>query len=264
MTSTPSTRPPRHVATRYPLYHRPASLKPVPTHFCPGCGHGTAIKLIAETLDALGIRERTVGVAPVGCAVLAYNYLDCDISEAAHGRAAAVATGIKRCLPDRIVFSYQGDGDLAAIGMGETIHAANRGEHIAVIFVNNTVYGMTGGQMAPTTLIGQKTSTSPFGRDQATTGAPIKICELLNTLEAPWHIERVALDGPAGVRRTRKALTTAFQAQMDDKGYSFIEVLSPCPIHMRCTPVEAVGLIKEKMIPYFPLGIYRQNGQSMT
>jgi 2-oxoglutarate ferredoxin oxidoreductase subunit beta len=264
MTVTRSHQDLKHTATRYPLYHRPASLKPTPTHFCPGCGHGTVHKLIAETLDGLGIRGKTVGVAPVGCAVLAYNYLDCDISEAAHGRAAAVATGIKRCLPDRIVFAYQGDGDLAAIGMGETIHAANRGEHIAIIFVNNTVYGMTGGQMAPTTLIGQKTATCPCGRDQVTTGAPIKICELLNTLKAPWHIERVALDGPSGVRRTRKALLTAFQAQVDDKGYSFIEILSPCPIHMRCSPVEAIRLVKERMIPYFPLGILRQNGQSMT
>lgn len=264
MTKAPSRRTPRQTAMRYSLYHRPAALKPTPTHFCPGCGHGIVHKLIAETLETLRIREKTIGVAPVGCAVLAYNYLACDISEAAHGRAAAVATGIKRCLPDRIVFAYQGDGDLAAIGMGETIHAANRGEHIAVIFVNNTVYGMTGGQMAPTTLIGQKTATSPCGRDQVTTGAPIKICELLNTLEAPWHIERVALDGPAGVRRTRKALATAFQAQVDDKGYSFIEILSPCPIHMHCSPVEAVRLVKERMIPYFPPGLYRQNGQSMT
>lgn len=250
--------------TRYPLYRRSPLLKPVSTHYCPGCGHGTVQKLIAETLDTLGIRERTVGVAPVGCAVLAYNYLDCDISEAAHGRAAAVATGIKRCLPDRIVFSYQGDGDLAAIGMAETIHAANRGEHIAVIFVNNTLYGMTGGQMAPTTLIGQRTSTSPCGRDQVTTGTPIRVCELLNTLDAPWHIERVALDSPAGVRRTRKAIGTVFQAQIDGKGYSFLEVLSPCPIHMGCTPLQALSLIREKMTPYFPLGVFRQNGKSMA
>ena len=246
---------------RKAIYRRPAALKSVTTHYCPGCGHGMVTKLLAETLDTLKIRERTVGVAPVGCAVLSYNYLHCDISEAAHGRAAAVATGIKRCLPDRIVFSYQGDGDLAAIGMAETIHAANRGEHIAVIFVNNTVYGMTGGQMAPTTLVGQKTSTSLDGRDQLTAGSPIKICELLNTLDAPWHIERVALVGPAGIRRVRKALGTIFQAQIEDRGYCLLEILSPCPIHLRCSPVEAMGFVKSKMIPGFPLGVFRQEGK---
>jgi 2-oxoglutarate ferredoxin oxidoreductase subunit beta len=221
-------------------------------------------KLIAETLDSLGIRERTIGVAPVGCSVLTYNYLNCDISEAAHGRAAAVATGIKRCLPDRIVFAYQGDGDLAAIGMAETIHAANRGEHLAVIFVNNSLYGMTGGQMAPTTLIGQKTSTSPHGRNQVTSGAPIKVCELINTLDGPWHIERVALDGPAGVRRTRKALATVFQAQVEEKGYCLLEVLSPCPIHQRCTPVESLRFVREQMMRFFPLGVYRQDGKPVV
>ena len=246
---------------RKALFRRPAALKSVTTHYCPGCGHGLATRLIAETLDALNIRERTVGVAPVGCAVLSYNYLHCDISEAAHGRAAAVATGIKRCLPDRIVFSYQGDGDLAAIGMAETIHAANRGEHIAVIFVNNTVYGMTGGQMATTTLIGQKTSTSVGGRDPLTSGSPIKVCELLNTLAAPWHIERVALDGPAGVRRVRRALGTIFRAQVEDRGYCLLEILSHCPIHLRCSPVEALAFVKERMVPGFPLGVFRQEGK---
>jgi 2-oxoglutarate ferredoxin oxidoreductase subunit beta len=232
-----------------------------PTHFCPGCGHGTVHKLIAEALDALGIRERTIGVAPVGCAVMAYYYLDCDISEAAHGRTPAVATGIKRCLPDRIVFSYQGDGDLAAIGMAETIHAANRGEHITVIFVNNSVYGMTGGQMAPTTLTGQKTATTPCGRSAAEAGTPIRVCELINTLEAPWHIERVALDGAAGVRRARKALMTAFRGQMEGKGYSLVEILSPCPIHMRLSPRESLRFLKESMIPSYPLGVFRQEGK---
>ena len=250
-------------ATIRPLYRRPTGLKAKPTHYCPGCGHGTVQKLLAEIMDNLGIRERTVGVAPVGCAVRAYYYMNCDIGEAAHGRAAAVATAIKRCLPDRIVFSYQGDGDLAAIGMAETIHAANRGENITVVFVNNTVYGMTGGQMAPTTLAGQRTSTTPGGRDTAA-GGPIRICELLNALDGPWHIERVALDGPAGVRRTRKALTTAFQAQIDGKGYSLIEILSPCPIHMHLSPEDAMRLVKEQLIPIFPVKVFRQEGKRLV
>ncbi|MEI6515518.1 MAG: thiamine pyrophosphate-dependent enzyme [bacterium] len=256
---SPSRKPSK--TSRRSVYHRPVSLVNKPTHFCPGCGHGTAHKLIAEVLDSLKIREKTIGVAPVGCAVMAYYYLNCDISEAAHGRTPAVATGIKRCLPDRIVFSYQGDGDLAAIGMAETIHAANRGENITVIFVNNSVYGMTGGQMAPTTLSGQKTVTSPCGRDARTMGSPIRVCELLNTLDAPWHIERVALDSPAGIRKTRKALLTAFKGQMEGKGYSLIEILSPCPIHMRLSPMEAVRFVKEGMIPAFPLGVFRMGGK---
>ena len=246
---------------RRSVYRHPVSLVNRTTHFCPGCGHGTVHKLIAEVLDTLDIREKTIGVAPVGCAVMAYYYLNCDISEAAHGRTPAVATGIKRCLPDRLVFSYQGDGDLAAIGMAETIHAANRGENITVIFVNNSVYGMTGGQMAPTTLCGQKTATTPLGRKEETAGPPIRICELLNTLDAPWHIERVALDSPAGVRKARKAILTGFQGQLAGKGYSLIEVLSACPIHIRKTPVEAMTFLKESMIPTFPLGVFRKEGQ---
>lgn len=251
-------------AKRRPIYRRPVSLVNRPNHFCPGCGHGTVHKLIAEVMDTLGIRERTIGVAPVGCAVMAYYYMNCDISEAAHGRTPAVATGIKRCLPDRIVFSYQGDGDLAAIGMGETIHAANRGENITVVFVNNSVYGMTGGQMAPTTLTGQKTTTTPCGREPVTSGSPIRVCELLNALDAPWHIERVALDSAAGVRRARKALLTAFKAQVDGKGYSLVEVLSPCPVHTRMTPLESLRFLKEKMIPAFPLGVFRKEGKPVT
>lgn len=259
-----SPRPPKILSTRRSIYKHPDSLVNRVTHFCPGCGHGTTHKLIAEVLDALGIREKTIGVAPVGCAVMAYYYLNCDISEAPHGRTPAVATGIKRCLPDRIVFSYQGDGDLAAIGMAETVHAANRGENITVVFVNNSLYGMTGGQMAPTTLAGQKTATTPCGRDSTLAGPPIDICKLLNALEAPWHIERVALDGPAGVRRARKALMTAFKGQMDGKGYSLIEILSPCPIHIHKTPVESLAFLKEKMIPAFPLGVFRQEGKIVT
>ena len=246
------------------LYRKPASLTDTHTHYCPGCGHGIVHKLMAEVMDELDIRERTIGVAPVGCAVLAYYYLNCDVTEAAHGRTPAVATGIKRCLPDRIVFSYQGDGDLAAIGMAETVHAANRGENITVIFVNNGVYGMTGGQMAPTTLVGQKTTTSPCGRDPTSMGAPIRVCELLNTLERPFHIERVALDGAAGVRRARKAIRKAFQAQVDQKGYSLVEVLSPCPIHIRRSPAEALRFVKDEMAAYFPVKVFRENGKPVT
>jgi len=249
------------VAQRRVLYRRPQALTDTPTHYCPGCGHGLVHKLIAEVLDELGIRERTIGVAPVGCAVLAYDYLLCDMTEAAHGRTPAVATGIKRYLPDRIVFSYQGDGDLAAIGMAETVHAANRGENITVVFVNNTVYGMTGGQMAPTTLIGQKTATTPCGRDRVSAGPPIRICELLNTLDGPYYIERTALDGPTGVRRTRRALLNAFQAQVAGKGYSLVEILSPCPTYLRRSPVDALRFVRESMTPVFPVRVFRREGK---
>jgi 2-oxoglutarate ferredoxin oxidoreductase subunit beta len=243
------------------LYRRPKALTDVQTHYCCGCGHGIVHKVIAEAVDALDIRERVIGIAPVGCAVLAYFYMNFDVSEAAHGRTAAVATGIKRALPDRIVFSYQGDGDLAAIGLSETIHAANRGENITIIFINNAVYGMTGGQMAPTTLIGQKTATSPKGRDPASMGPPIRICELLNTLGKPYYIERVAIDGPAGVKKTRRAILTALQAQMDNKGYSFVEILSPCPVYQRLSPVEALKFVGNQMASYFPVRVFRQEGK---
>jgi len=243
------------------IYRRPKVLTDAHTHYCPGCGHGIVHKLLAEVIDALGIRERTIGVAPVGCAVLAYCYLDLDMSEAAHGRAPAVATGIKRSLPDRIVFCYQGDGDLAAIGTAETIHSANRGEGIAVIFINNAVYGMTGGQMAPTTMVGQKTKTSPHGRDPDVMGPPIRMCELLSTLDMPYHIERVALDGAAGVRRTKRALRSAFEAQVDNKGYSFVEVLSPCPTYQRSTPVDALKFVGEQMASHFPVRVFRKEGR---
>ena len=243
------------------VYSRPEALTERQTHYCPGCGHGVLHKLIGEIVDELGIREETIGVAPVGCAVLAYLYMNFDVTEAAHGRAAAVATGIKRVLPHRVVFAYQGDGDLAAIGTAETVHAANRGENITVVFVNNAVYGMTGGQMAPTTLVGQKTTTSPAGRDADTMGPPIRMCELINTLVKPYHVERVAIDGPAGIRKTRKALKTAFEAQVHGKGYSFIEVLSPCPTYQRLSPVEALKFVGEQMAAYFPVRAFRKEGQ---
>jgi 2-oxoglutarate/2-oxoacid ferredoxin oxidoreductase subunit beta len=249
--------------TRTLHVQRPASLTPAATHFCPGCGHGIVHRLIAEVIDALGVRERTIGVAPVGCAVSAYHYFNFDVSEAPHGRTPAVATGIKRALPDRIVFSYQGDGDLAAIGTAETLHTANRGEHITVVFVNNAVYGMTGGQMAPTTLVGQKTATSPEGRDPELMGPPIGVCELLCTLQKPYHIERVALDGPAGVLKARKALRTAFQAQVDGKGYTFVEILSPCPIHLRLTPLEAMEFVGKTMTAQFPVRVFRAEGRNV-
>ena len=240
---------------------RPTALSDNATHYCAGCGHGIVHRLIAEAVDRLGIQERTICVAPVGCAVLAYFYFNFDVTEAAHGRTPAVATGIKRVLPDRIVISYQGDGDLAAIGMAETVHAANRGENITVIFINNTVYGMTGGQLAPTTLIGQRTATSPDGRNVDVVGPPIRMCELLNTLEKPYYIARTALDGVQGVRDTRRAITTALQAQVENKGYSFVEILSPCPTYQRCTPEESLDFVGKQMVPYFPIGTYRKEGQ---
>lgn len=243
------------------IYRRPKYLKPAPMHYCPGCGHSTLHKLIAELLEELDIRDRAIGIAPVGCAVFAYNYIDCDFVEVAHGRAAAVATGIKRARPDAIVFSYQGDGDLAAIGLAETMHAANRGENITVIFVNNAVYGMTGGQMAPTTLPGQKTATSPNGREPQTMGYPIKMCELLNTLTRPYHIERVALDGPKGVISAKKAIDKALRAQIEGKGYCFVEVLSPCATYHRMSPRDSLEFVGKKMTEHFPVGVFREKGK---
>lgn len=242
------------------VYKRPAALTKTPMHYCEGCGHSLVHKLLAEVIDELDISDRTIGVAPVGCAVFAYFYLKCDISEAAHGRTPAVATGIKRALPDRIVFSYQGDGDLAAIGMTETIHTANRGENIAVIFINNTVYGMTGGQMAPTTLLEQKTPTCPTGRKASTMGCPIRVCEIINTLDMPYYIERVALDSVQGILRTKKALLTAFRAQMDGKGYSFVEILSPCPTYFRLSPKDSMQFVKNGLSRYFPVRVFRKDG----
>jgi 2-oxoglutarate ferredoxin oxidoreductase subunit beta len=239
------------------LYARPKSLRLEPSHYCPGCGHGILHRVIAELIDELGVREKTVLIAPVGCSVLAYAYIDVDSAEAAHGRAPAVATGIKRVRPDTFVISYQGDGDLASIGTAEIIHAANRGENFTTIFVNNTVYGMTGGQMAPTTLDGQKTATSPTGRNPDTAGHPIRMCELLNTLEKPCFIARTLIDGPAGVRKTKKLIRKGFQYQLDGHGFSMIEVLSPCPTYMRMEPAKAMEHVKQNVSAYFPVEVFR-------
>jgi 2-oxoglutarate ferredoxin oxidoreductase subunit beta len=236
------------------LFSHPRSLRQVATHYCAGCGHGIAHRLVAQVIDELGIRERIIAIAPVGCAVLAYDYWDFDCTEAAHGRALAVATAIKRVRPDNIVFTYQGDGDLAAIGTNETIHAANRGENLTVIFINNAVYGMTGGQMAPTTLAGQKTATTPLGRDTATQGYPLKISELLAQLPGVKYIERVSLISPPEVLKAKKAVLTAFQNQLEAKGFSLVEILSPCPTYWGLSPKASMEWIKDIMTKEFPLG----------
>jgi 2-oxoglutarate/2-oxoacid ferredoxin oxidoreductase subunit beta len=243
------------------IFSRPESLNEKTMSYCAGCGHGVVHRLVAEVIDELGIREKTIGIAPVGCAVFAYDYWNFDVTEAAHGRPPAVATGIKRVLPDRVVFTYQGDGDLIAIGTAEIIHAANRGENISVIFVNNGVYGMTGGQMAPTTLIGQKTATSPFGRDTALAGYPIRVCELLAPLEGTTYLERVTVTDAKNVIKAKKAIKKAFQVQLDNKGFSLVEVLSGCPTDWEMSPEESVKWIEEKMIPYFPLGVVKDKTQ---
>ncbi len=239
------------------LYRRPAPLCPVWTHYCPGCGHGTMHRLLAEVLDEMGLTERTIGVAPVGCAVVAYDYIDIDWSEAAHGRPPAVATGLKRIHPDRLVFTYQGDGDLASIGMAETIHAANRGENFTVIFINNSIYGMTGGQMAPTTLVGQRSATTPHGRDPAETGHPIRVCELLNQLEAPALLARSTVATPRRVRETKSLLKKAFCYQREGLGFTLLEVLSGCPTYWRMSPSAANRYIEETVSQTFPIGVIR-------
>jgi 2-oxoglutarate ferredoxin oxidoreductase subunit beta len=228
-----------------------------PMHYCPGCTHGIIHRLVAECLEELGVLGKTIGVAPVGCSVMAYAYFNCDMHQAAHGRAPAVATGIKRVLPENIVFTYQGDGDLASIGTAEIVHAAHRGENITVIFVNNAIYGMTGGQMAPTTLIGQKTSTSPYGRDEKHCGKPIRISEMLATVPSAAFIERVSTNNPANVRKAKAAIKKAFQCQIDKKGFALVEVLSTCPTNWGMTPVDGLKWLEENMIPYYPLGNYR-------
>ena len=239
------------------VFGRPESLSDVVNHYCPGCIHGIAHRLIAEVMDELDIRERTVGVAPVGCSVLAYNYFECDFAEAAHGRAPAMATGIKRTNPNLIVFTYQGDGDLASIGTNELIHAAARGENITTVFINNAVYGMTGGQMAPTTLPGMVTTSSPFGRDVKDQGYPIRVSELVSQLDGAAYVVRRTAHTPAEVRKLRKALKAAFQVQMAGLGFSLVEVVSNCPTNWGMTPRESLKFIEERMVPYYPLGDYR-------
>ncbi len=239
------------------IYAKPESLYPVGTHYCPGCTHGVAHRLIAEVIDELGVREETIGVAPVGCAVFAYNYFNMDFAEAAHGRAPAMATGIKRVSPDKIVFTYQGDGDLASIGMAEIIHAAARGENITVIFINNANYGMTGGQMAPTTLPGQKTTSSPLGRDVEMHGFPIRVAELLSQLDGAVYVVRRSLHSVANIRKAKKAIRQAFEVQQQGLGFSMVELLSSCPINWGLPPVEALQWIEDHMLPAYPLGDYK-------
>jgi 2-oxoglutarate ferredoxin oxidoreductase subunit beta len=240
------------------VFERTPTFKDCRTHYCPGCGHGIAHRLIAETVDELQIKGRTIGIAPVGCAVLAYDYLDVDMIEVAHGRAPAVATGMKRTNPDMIVFSYQGDGDLAAIGTGEIIHAANRGEVITVIFINNAVFGMTGGQMAPTTMIGQVTATTPKGRNAANEGFPLRMCEIMTNIPGTVYVERCSLSNPSQVLKAKKAIKHAFELQVGKvSGLTFVELLSTCPTYWRMTPTEASEWIESEMIKVFPLGRFK-------
>ena len=240
------------------VYEKAKFLTDAPMHYCPGCTHGIILKLVAEALDELAQPEQVIGIAPVGCAVFAYDYFNCDMYEAAHGRAPAVATGIKRALPDKIVFTYQGDGDLASIGAAEIVHAATRGEKITVIFVNNAIYGMTGGQMAPTTLIGQKATTAPKGRDAAVNGYPVRMSEMLATLDGVAYIERVSVHDVKHIMQAKKAIKKAFQSQIDGKGFSMVEVLSTCPTNWGMTPQESLKWLEANMIPQYPLGVTKE------
>ena len=239
------------------VFKKTSMLTDVPTHYCPGCTHGIIHRLVAECLEELGVGQQSIGIAPVGCAVFAYNYFNCDMQEAAHGRAPAVATGIKRVHPDKTVFTYQGDGDLAAIGTAEIVHAAARRENITVIFVNNGIYGMTHGQMAPTTLIGQKSTTTPYGRSAERNGFPVRVCEMLATQEGPAYIERVSVHNPAAVRKAKKAILKAFQYQVEGKGFSLVEILSTCPTNWGMSPLEALDHVKGEVMDYYPLGVYK-------
>ena len=239
------------------VFKKTQGLTDVQTHYCPGCTHGIIHRLVGEVLEELGVLGDSIGVAPVGCSVLAYKYFNCDMQEAAHGRAPACATGIKRVHPDKVVFTYQGDGDLASIGMAEIVHAAARGEKITTIFVNNAIYGMTGGQMAPTTLVGQKATTSPYGRDAALVGFPIRVSEMLSTLDGAVYIERVTVNTAANVRKAKAAIKKAFQAQINGEGFTMVEVLSTCPTNWGLHPVEALKWLEDNMIPYYPLGTFK-------
>jgi 2-oxoglutarate ferredoxin oxidoreductase subunit beta len=239
------------------VFTRPKSLKNVPFHYCPGCGHSLLHRIIGEVIDEMNLQEKIIGVPPAGCAVLAYNYFDIDMGEASHGRAAAVATGLKRALPDRVIFTYQGDGDIAAIGTAETIHAATRGENVTTIFVNNGVYGMTGGQMAPTTILGQNTTTSPGGRKERRDGFPINLSEMLALARGSAYIERTAVSSPAHILKTKKAITKAFHVQLKGYGFSLVEVLSPCPTNWKMSPVDACRWIDKFMVAQYPLGVLK-------
>jgi len=239
------------------VFSRPKSLKRTPFHYCPGCGHSLLHRIVGEVIDEMNLQERIIGVPPAGCAVLAYYYFDIDMGEAAHGRAAAVATGLKRALPDRVVFTYQGDGDIAAIGTAETIHAAARGENFTTIFVNNGVYGMTGGQMAPTTVLGQTTTTSPGGRKEKRDGYPINLSEMLALARGSAYIERTAVNSPANILKTKKAITKAFQIQLEGRGFSLVEVLSPCPTNWKMSPEASWKWIEEVMAASFPIGVIK-------
>ena len=240
------------------VFDKPHALTDTPMHYCPGCTHGIVHRLVAEVIDELGIEGRTIGIAPVGCSVFAYNYFNCDMIEAAHGRAPAVATGVKRSDPENnIVFTYQGDGDLASIGMAETVHAAARNENITIIFINNAIYGMTGGQMAPTSLPGQVTQTSPYGRDTNHCGFPIKVCEMLSELDGPEYLERVTVNNVKNIMKAKKAIKKAFKNQVDGKGFSLVEVVSTCPTNWGMTPQNALKWLEENMLPYYPLGCYK-------
>ena len=245
------------------VYEPPKALLDVPTHYCPGCTHGVIHKLIAEVIDELEILDKTIAVAPVGCSVLMYNYFACDVFEAAHGRAPATATGIKRTNPDKVVFTYQGDGDLAAIGMGEIVHAATRGENLTSIFVNNCIYGMTGGQMAPTTLPGQVTETTPYGRDVKLDGYPIRVSELISTLTGACYVERVSVDTIPNLLKAKKAIKRAFENQIAGKGFSMIEVLSICPTNWGLSPQESMKWLRDNMMTYYPLGVKKNTTEEV-
>ena len=239
------------------VFERTKGLTDIPMRYCPGCGHGVVHRLIGEVLEELGVREKTISIGPVGCSVFADEYFNCDGIQGAHGRGPAIATGIRRVKPECLVYSYQGDGDLASIGMAETIHAANRSENITIVFINNAIYGMTGGQMAPTTLLGMKATTCPSGRTVEANGYPFKMCELLSMLEGSVYLERTSVHAPANVIKTKKAIKKAFSYQLDGKGFSMVEILSQCPTDWAMTPLEAIERVKNEMVPYFPLGVYK-------
>jgi len=240
------------------VFEKPKMLNSDKMHYCPGCTHGISHRLVAEIIEELDMQDKAVGIAPVGCSVFAYKYFECDMYEAAHGRAPAVATGAKRVHPDNLVFTYQGDGDLASIGTAEIVHAAARGENITAIFINNAIYGMTGGQMAPTTLVGQMSTTSPYGRDASNCGYPVKMSEMLATLDGAAYIERVSLHDIPNINKAKKAIRKAFQTQIDKKGFSMVELLSTCPTNWGMTPLESIDWLRENMIPYYPLGVFKE------